>query len=346
MPFLGWLVLIAGCVGFEIIGISALALVCVVLAAVHHAEVAAHRVGEPVGTLILAVAVTVIEVGLIVALMLADPVTTTTVARDTVLAASMIILNLLLGPCLLVGARHDGTARFTRTVATATLAALATLLVLTLVLPNYTTSTPGPVYTPSQLGLVATFSLILYIIFVFVQTVKNRDYFLPTDTDGTDPTSHATPPTTARAWSSFALLVVGLVAVVLLAKSLSNPLEDAVTAAGAPIAVVGIAIAAIVLLPEGIAAVRAAYGTRLQTSLNLTLGSAMATIGLTIPAVAIVSFALGLPLTLGLDEKGTLLLMMSLFVAALSLARGRTTLLHGAVHLTNFAAYLVLTVIP
>ena len=133
---------------------------------------------------------------------------------------------------------------------------------------------------------------------------------------------------------------------VLLAKSLSDPLERAIAAAGAPHALVGVAIAAIVLLPESIAAVRAARSGRMQTSLNLALGSALATIGLTIPVVTAASFMMGLPLALGLDAKGTILLALSLFVAALSLSRGRTTVLHGAVHLVIFAAYLVLTVLP
>ena len=346
MPLVGWATLVLGWLGVGAHLLTAAVLVGVVLAAVHHAEVVAHRVGEPYGTLILAVSVTVIEVGLIVSLMLASTDTTTTLARDTVFAASMIILNLLLGLCLLVGARHREEARFTRTGATAALGTLSTLLVLTLVLPNYTTTTAGPVFSTSQLAFVAAFALILYLTFVFVQTVANRDYFLPKGDLHNQPLAHANPPSVRETWIALAALLVSLGAVVLLAKGLSAPLKDAVTAAGAPIAVVGVAIAGIVLLPEGVAAVRAANANRLQTSLNLALGSALATIGLTIPVVAVVSFTLGLPLTLGLDTKSIVLLSLTLFVAALSLARGRTTMLHGAVHLTLFAAYLVLTVLP
>lgn len=345
-PFAGWLVLLLAWSGFENVAVTALILIGVVLAAVHHAEVVAHRVGEPFGTLILAIAVTVIEVGLIVSLMLANREAAATLARDTVFAAAMIIMNLLLGLCLVAGARHQKEARFTRTGATAALSTLATLMVLTLVLPNFTTSVAGPVYSNTQLAFVAFFSLALYLIFVFVQTVQNRDYFLPRGDLQAEPGAHAPPPADRDAWISFGALVVCLGAVVLMAKSLSDPLDQLVAAANAPRALVGIAIAAIVLLPESVAAVRAANANRLQTSLNLALGSALATIGLTIPAVTVTSLMMGLPLSLGLDGKGTILLSLSLFIAALSLARGRTTVLHGAVHLIIFGAYLLTTIIP
>ena len=346
LPIIGWVALIGSAFGIHSSVVTAVVLIGVVLAAVHHAEVVAHKVGEPFGTLILAVAVTIIEVGLIVSLMLASTSTTAALARDTVFAASMIILNFLLGLCLFVGARHQKEARFTRTGATAALSTLATLLVLTLIIPNFTTSVAGPAFTTSQLAFVAAFALILYLTFVFVQTVSNRDYFLPTGDAHNEPEAHAPPPSSKTAWIAFFALLTSLGAVVLLAKALSKPLEEAVSVMGAPLALVGIAIAAIVLLPESVAAVRAANANRLQTSLNLALGSALATIGLTIPVVAVVSYLYDLPLTLGLDSTGIVLLALTLFVAALSLARGRTTMLHGAVHLTIFAAYLVLTILP
>ncbi len=346
LPALAWLVLAAGLGGLQSAVLTALVLFGTVLAAVHHAETVAHRVGEPFGTLVLAVAVTVIEVGLIVSLMLANREGATTLARDTVFAAGMIILNLLLGLCLVAGARHQRQARFTRTGATAALSTLATLMVLTLILPNHTISVSGPVYSAVQLGFVAAFSLLLYLTFVFVQTYTNRDYFLPKGELQSEPDAHAEPPSERESWASFAALLVSLGAVVLMAKTLSKPLESAVAAADAPRALVGVAIAAIVLLPESVAAVRAARANRLQTSLNLALGSALATIGLTIPAVTVTSFVLGLPLALGLDGKGTVLLALTLFISALSLARGRTTVLHGAVHLVIFGAYLMTTILP
>jgi Ca2+:H+ antiporter len=345
-PLAGWLALLAAAGGIGSSFLTGIVLVAVVIAAVHHAETVAHRVGEPFGTLILAVSVTVIEVGLILSLMLANRGAAASLARDTVFAAFMIILNLLLGLCLIAGTKHQRSGRFTRTGATAALSTLATLMVLTLILPNFTTSRPGPVYSPAQLAFVAAFSLLLYLTFVFVQTGRDRDYFLPPGDLKEAPEVHAPPPSLGQSWLSFAALLACLGAVVLLAKSLSQPLEQAVAAAGAPRAVVGVAIAALVLLPESIAAVRAARSNRMQTSLNLALGSALATIGLTIPAVTVASFIMDLPLALGLDGKGITLLGLSLFVSGLTLARGRMTLLHGAVHLVIFAAYLLVTILP
>ncbi len=345
LPIVAWLVLILSWSGIGSIALTGLVLVGVIIAAVHHAETVAHRVGEPFGSLILAVAVTVIEVGLIVSLMLANREAAATLARDTVFAACMIILNLLLGLSLIAAARHQREGRFTRTGATAALSTLATLVVLTLILPNYTISVRGPAYSATQIAFVATFSLLLYLTFVFIQTVQNRDYFLPKGRQ-VEPDAHADPPSLPDTWIAFAALVVSLGAIVLMAKSLSGPLESAVAAAGAPRALVGVAIAAIVLLPESVAAVRAANANRLQTSLNLGLGSALATIGLTIPAVTVTSFVLGLPLSLGLDGKGTVLLALTLFISALSLARGRTTVLHGAVHIAIFGAYLLTMILP
>lgn len=341
-PILALLVVGLQLAGLSWWGLSALVLAGTVLAAVHHAEVVAERVGEPFGTLILALAVTIIETGLIVSLMLAAPEGSSALARDTVVAASMIILNLLLGLCLIAAGRRREEQRFIRTGANAALSTIAALLVLTLVLPNFTTSVSGPVYSFTQLAFVAGFALILYLTFVFAQTIRHRDYFVrPVHGDDVDDR-----PTRSVAIRSFLLLLVSLVAVVLLAKGLSKPLENAIGAAGLPRALVGIAIAAIVLLPEGLAAVKAARIGRIQTSLNLALGSALATIGLTIPAVALVAWWLQLPLALGLDPKGIVLLALTLFVASMSLARGRVTVLHGAVHLVVFAAYLLVTILP
>lgn len=326
--------------------IVAATLVGAVLAAVHHAEVVAHKIGEPYGTLVLAVAVTVIEVALIVSLMIAGGPAESALARDTVFAAIMIILNGLVGLCLLMGAVRHREQRFGQAGVSASLATIAALTVLTLVLPNFTTSAAGPVYSNSQLAFVGMVSLVLYGVFVLVQTVRHRDYFLPEGPVAGDEDVHAPPPSTAAAWASFVLLAVSLVAVVLLAKALAPAMKDAVKAAGAPEAIVGVMIAALVLLPESLAAVRAARSDRLQTSLNLGLGSALATIGLTIPTVAVVSLVAGWPLALGLDGKSTVLLLLTLIVTTLSLGAGRTTVLQGAVHLVIFAVYLFTTVVP
>ncbi len=346
-PFVGWL-LLAGTalnLGPLYLALVAAGLVASVLAAVHHAEVVAHRVGEPFGTLVLAVAITVIEVALIVSLILTGGPQTAALARDTVFAAVMIILNGILGVCLLVGATRFGEQTFSLYGVSASLATLAAITVLTLVLPNYTTTVPGPVYSPSQLAFIAIVSLVLYTTFVLVQTVRHRDYFLPADSAvGAD--VHAAPPSRRAFIASGGLLLVSLGAVVLLAKSLAPALEGAVTSIGAPEALVGIIIASVVLLPEGLAALRAARANRLQTSLNLALGSALASIGLTIPAVAIVSLVTGWQLILGIDLKSTVLLLLSLLVATLSLATGRTTVLQGTVHLVIFAVYLFTTIVP
>lgn len=320
-------------------------LIGAVIAAVHHAEVVAHSVGEPFGTLVLAVAVTVIEVSLIVSLMLSAGGDSSTLARDTVFAAIMLILNGIVGLCLLAGGLRHHEQRFTLRGVSAALCVLAAMAVLSLVLPNYVSSAPGAAYAPSQLIFVAVVSLVLYGTFVTVQTVRHRDYFLP---DSETPThdTHASPPDAGTAWIAFGILLVALVSVVLLAKTLAPTVEAGVLAAGLPLTVVGIIIAALVLAPESLAAFRAARRDRIQTSLNLALGSALATIGLTIPTVSVVSIMLNIPLTLGLDPKGLTLLFLSLFVSTITLGTGRTTILHGVVHLVILAAYLFVTIVP
>ena len=323
--------------------VGAFLLIFAVIAAVHHAEMVAHRVGEPFGTLVLAVAVTVIEVSLIVSLMLSDAGDASALARDTVFAAIMIILNGIVGICLLAGGIQHKEQRFSLRGVSAALNVLVAMAVLTLVLPNYVESSPGPTYAPSQLIFVAIISVILYATFVLVQTVRHRSYFLP---DEGDEDEHADPPSDRVAWTAFGVLLVGLVGVVLLAKALAGTVEKAVLDAGLPLAIVGVVIAGLVLAPESLAAFRAARRNRLQTSLNLALGSALATIGLTIPSVAVVSLLLGLPLALGIGAKSLTLLVLSLFAITLSLGTGRTTILGGVVHLTIFAVYLFVTVIP
>jgi len=350
-PIFGLLALSGKALGFDALFgnvyliILTISLFWGVLAAVFHAEVVAHKIGEPYGTLVLAVAVTSIEVALIVSLMIAGGAETTGLARDTVYAAVMIILNGMVGICLLAGGTRHGEQSFSSLGVSAALTTLAAISILTMVLPNYTSTTPGPIYSDSQLIFIAVISLVLYGTFVLVQTVRHRDYFLPAQpAAGED--EHAPAPPAKLAWWSGALLLACLASVVLLAKSLSPTLEAAVASMGAPKALVGIIIAAVVLLPEGIAAYQAARANRLQTSLNLALGSALASIGLTIPAVAIVSLVNGWTLTLGIDIKSTVLLLLSLIVASLSLGGGRTTIMQGTVLLVIFAVYLFVTIVP
>lgn len=316
-----------------------------VLAAVHHAEVVAHRVGEPFGTLLLALAITVIEVALIVSLMLTGGLETMTLARDTVLAAVMIILTGIIGICLLVGGARYKEQIFSLQGVSAALVTLTAILVFALILPNYTTSRTGPEYSPVQLIFVAVVCLVLYVTFILVQAIRHRAYFLPPDADGNED-AQAEPPTLNVTLISALLLLLCLGIVVLLAKALAPDIENAVLKAGAPKSLVGVIIAAVVLLPEGLAAYRAARKNRLQTSLNLALGSALASIGLTIPAVAIVSMITDLRITLGIDMKAMVLLVLAQFTIMLSLATGRTNILQGIVLLMIFIVYLFTIIAP
>jgi Ca2+:H+ antiporter len=322
--------------------LAALFLLAAVFAAVHHAEIIALRVGEPLGSIVLAIAVTVIEVALIVSLMLAAKDGGGSLARDTVFAAVMLVLNGVVGVCLLCGGARHHEQSFQEQGTASALSVLGTLAAIALILPNYTVAAPGPAYSPTQLEFVGVVSLLLYGVFLFVQTVRHRDYFR-TGRDTED--DHVRPMARTTA-ASVVLLVVALTAVVLLAKTLSPPLEDGVAAAGLPPTFVGVVIAALVLLPEGTAAVLAARSNQLQTSLNLALGSALASIGLTIPTVAVVSLWLGQPLQLGLGPEAMTLLILTLFISTVTLATGRTTILQGAVHLVICGVFLLFSAVP
>lgn len=346
-PLLAWIILII----HFIVGVnlfvdvaSAIALIATVFAAVYHAEVIAHRVGEPFGTLVLAIAVTTIEVALIVSLMITGGPDKATLARDTVFAAVMIVCNGIIGLCLLAGGMRYFEQGFHVKGAGAALAVLAALTVLSLMLPNFTTSAPGPMFNTSQLIFAGVISIVLYGSFVFVQTVRHRDYFLPFEPDEAE--SHLPSPPARIALMSFFFLLAALVAVVGIAKSLTPALERGIATLGAPKAVAGIVIATLVLLPEGLAAFRAARVNHLQTSMNLALGSALASIGLTIPAVAAASIALHKPLILGLDVKEEVLLALTLLLSVITFGTGRTTVLQGMVHLTVFAAFIFVAVVP
>ncbi len=334
-----------------VLALLAVFLIGAVLAAVHHAEVIAHKVGEPFGSLVLAVAVTIIEVGLIVTLMVSGKGDTSALARDTVFAAVMITVNGIAGLAILVASIKHHTAIFNAEGTGSALATVITLAAVTMVLPRFTTSEPGPEFTPTQLGFAAVASLTLYAMFVSTQTWRHRDFFLPVDDAGRiindqDHDGHADPPSARTALLSLGLLVVSLLGVVGLAKIESPAIEDGVDALGFPHAVVGVVIALLVLLPESIAAARAASRDRTQTALNLAYGSAMASIGLTIPTIAIASIWLEGPLTLGLDMIHIVLLVMTVVVAMLTVVPGRATRLQGGVHLVILVAYVFLTVVP
>ena len=327
--------------------VAAILLFGAVFAAVHHAEVVALRLGEPFGSILLAVAVTVIEVGLIVSILLSGVAGTEAVARDTVFSAVMIVLNGVVGLCLVLGASQHREQSFQLQGASAALAVLAPLAVLALVLPDYTVHAAGPYYSPVQLVFVAILSLVLYATFVFVQTIRHRDYFLGVAAEELAPLpDEGGRPSGRVIAASTVFLFVALAAVVLLAKLLSHPLEDAIALTGLPRTFIGIVIALLVLLPEGLASARAAIANRLQNSLNLALGSAIASIGLTIPVVAVVSLLSGQPLMLGLGSENSVLLLLTLFITGLTLGTGTTTVLQGVVYLVIFAVFLLLSAEP
>ncbi|MEV8436109.1 ionic transporter y4hA [Actinosynnema sp. NPDC051121] len=333
--------------GGLLVAIVAVVLAATVLAAVHHAEVVALRVGEPFGSLVLAVAVTVIEVALIVTLMASGGPEAASLARDTVFAAVMITTNGIVGISLLLGALRYGVTLFNPEGSGAALATVATLATLSLVLPTFTTSQPGPEFSSAQLAFAALASLALYAVFVFTQTVRHRAFFLPVTDDGVvESEEHAPVPSGRATLVSLALLLVALVAVVGLAKVESPAIEAGVRAAGFPPSFVGVVIALLVLLPETIAAARAALRERVQTSLNLGYGSAMASIGLTIPTIALATVWLDGPLVLGLGATQTVLLVLTVVVSVLTVVPGRATRLQGGVHLVLLAAFLFLAINP
>lgn len=355
-------------IGVVWIVIVAALLAASVLAAVHHAEVVAHRVGEPFGSLVLAVAVTVIEVALIVTLMVSGGSDASTLARDTVFSAAMLTCNGIVGISLFVGALRHNTVTFNAEGTGAALACVLTVATVCLVLPNFTSSVPGPEFSGSQLTFAAVASLALYTLFVLTQTVRHRDFFLPVRREDyrplaqhgspastaeiDDPTTqesegeHAPPPSNRTALLSLALLLVSLVAVVGLAKVESKPIEDGVRSLGLPNSFVGVIIAVLVLAPETLAAVNAARRDRVQISLNLGYGSAMASIGLTIPVIAVASIWLPTELHLGLGDTQIVLLGITAVVGILTVVPGRATRLQGAIHLLLMAAFIFLAANP
>ena len=316
-----------------------------VFSAVHHAEVVGNRVGEPFGSIILAVSVTVIEVGLIVALMLAADDGGPTIARDTVYSAVMLVLTGLIGLSLVLGG-HKHYEQTIKVAGTSSyLAVLGTLAVIALILPNFTTSTAGPTYSAAQLTAAALVSIMLYGAFMFVQTVRHRDYFLAAADDEPD-AENLDPPTRQQARVSLAFLLLSLAGVVMLAKMLAPALDEMIELAGLPQSFTGVVIAALVLAPESIAAVRASLANRPQTAINRALGSALASIALTIPVITLLGAVDNVQLALGVPPAKVVLLSLALFVSAITLLPGRTTVLQGYVHLGLFIMFIVIAAVP
>jgi Ca2+:H+ antiporter len=313
-----------------------------VFAAVHHAEVIAERIGEPFGTLLLTLSVTIIEVALIATIMLGEKAVPT-LARDTVFAVVMIVCNGLVGVCILGGGLRYREQDVQVSGINLYLSVLFVLATITLIMPNYTLTTPGPIYSAAQLGFVSVVTLILYGVFLYTQTVRHRGYFMVAD-DGADDGGHGISDRILAL--STVLLLVSLLAVVLLSKKFSLVVDAGAAAIGAPPAFAGIVVALLILLPESVAAVAAARKNDLQKSINLALGSSLATIGLTVPAVAVAGYALDKQLVLGLSAQDTVLLVLTFVLSMLTFGTGRTNIMFGLVHLVVFAVFLFLVFVP
>lgn len=312
-----------------------------VFAAVHHAEMIAHRIGEPFGTLLLTLSVTIIEVALIATLMLGEH-EVPTLARDTVFAVVMIVCNGLVGVCIFIGGLRYREQDFQLTGANIYLSVLFVMATISLVMPNYTLTTPGPVYSEAQLEFVSVVTILLYGVFLYIQTVRHRDYFVGQSGGNDD----GVPISGAVLGLSIALLLVSLCGVVLLAKKFSLVVDAAAAAIGAPPAFAGVVVALLILLPESVSAVDAARKNDLQKSINLALGSSLATIGLTVPAVAVAAYALDKQLVLGLSEQNMVELFLTFALSMLTFGTGRTNILFGLVHMVVFAIFVFLVFVP
>ena len=306
-------------------------------AIVRHAEALAERVGEPLGTLILTLAVTGLEVMMIAAVMYGGQ-GAATMARDAMFAVLMLVLNGMVGLSLLVGGLRYREQTYNLMGANTFLAVIVPLAVLGLVLPNYTLTTPGPIFSTPQAIFEIVMSLGLYTIFLAIQTARHREYFVAESPNDATSHAHATGSPVLHTTMLFAYLLP----VVLLAKKLAVPINHAVDVLHAPPALGGLLVAVLILSPESLAAVGAARANQLQRSVNILLGSALATIGLTIPAVLIIGFMTHQTIVLGLNPINTILLVLTLAISMLTFAATRTNVLLGAVHLLLFAAYAIL----
>jgi len=348
IPALAWILFFSGLINnssfFQII--ASILLILSVMSAVHHSEIIAEKVGEPYGTIILAISITVIEVSIIISLMITEGAEAASLARDTVYAATMLILNGIIGLCLLIGGIKHYEQNFSASSVTIALVSLISIIVFTLVFPTFTESVSGSFYSVPQLIFASIACIIIYSSFLFAQTSRYRQYFLTVGSDENEEVAEPILITNKAFATSLLFLVISLGIVVLLAKTLSPSIERIITGNSLPKSLVGVIIAAIILLPEGIAAIIAARKNRLQTSINLSLGSALASIGLTIPSVAIVCILMEMPVILGLDIKSIVLLGLSVLTVMLSLSSGKSNVVYGVVLLMNLFAFIFLMIYP
>lgn len=309
------------------------------LAVVRHAEELAHRLGEPYGTLILTLAVTAIEAASIAALMLhagSEPA----LVRDTVFAVIMLILNGLIGVSLLVGGWRHREQVYNLQGTNAYLGVIIPLAMMSLILPDFTQTTPGPILSHGQERVLAVMTLGLYAAFLVIQTGRHRGFFTLEGEAGVE--AAAAAPAHASPWYHALLLGAYMVPVVYLAEQLATPLEYMISLWHAPAAIGGVIIATLVATPEAIGALRAAAANQLQRSVNILLGSVLSTIGLTIPAMLVISHLIGRKLVLGVEHANFALLLLTLLLSVVTFGSGRTHILQGLVHTLLFVAYILL----
>lgn len=330
---------------FVVPAVAGILVIGSVFATLEHAEILSAKAGEPLGTLLLTISVTIIEVA-IMSSMIAHGSEDPTEAREAVFSAIMIVCNGLVGLCLLLGGFRHGEQELQPMGASAYLAVLIALSVLTLIIPDVTTSTPGPTLSAKQLAFVSVLSIVLYSAFLFIQTVRHRSYF--TDVHAAAVGHAAEKPTPGRTLVALIGLAASLLGVSLLAERVIPDLEDGLNRAGVAEvnAVTGAVVALLVLLPESLNSIRAAYRNALQTSLNGALGSVVATIGLTVPAVGLFSVWTGKEIMFGLGKRDATMLLLTLMLSIVSFGAGRTNVFTGLVHLVVFATYVFFLFVP
>jgi Ca2+:H+ antiporter len=337
----GWLADLSSGTWFAFISLWLLAVMFLsAFAVVRHAEALAERLGEPYGTLILTLAITGIEVIMIAAIMYTGK-GNATLARDAMMAVVMIVLNGMLGVSLIVGGLRYHEQTYNLQGANSFLAVILPLAVLGLVQPNFTVTTPGPVYSPAQAAFLSIMSLVLYAVFLGMQTSRHREYFISPNAAAEGGAPHAPGHATGSTPFHAVMLFVFIVPFVILSKQIGVPINHAIQVLRAPPELAGLLISVLILSPESLTATRAALANQLQRSVNVLLGSVLASIGLTIPLVLAVGFATGQPIILGLGNTDITLLVLTLALSMLTFASQRTNVLLGAVHLLVFFAYLM-----
>jgi Ca2+:H+ antiporter len=312
---------------------------------VRHADAVAEKLGEPYGTLVLTFSVIIIEVALLAAIMLHGQ-NNPTLARDVMFATLMIVLNGMVGTALLIGALRYWEQECNLTGARSFLVVMSALSIVALVLPKFTETAPSPVEAPGKAILFIAITVLFYAVFIFIQTMRHGAFFADPETTSEKNSSHQSRKPTRSLAYHVVMLVLTLVPVVALSEYLAVIVDFGIEDIGLPEPLGGLLIAVLVLAPEGLTAFHAALANHLQRAVNVCLGSALSTIGLTIPAVLIIGFAANIHVHLGLTDVETVLLVLTLFVSGLTFAGGRTNVLQGAVHLLLFFVYVALLFSP